>query len=86
MTFLKTHFPRLKPNIADYKDSLNDYIRSELLKEIDRSDSHISNFKDLQYTLQIVLDKHAPLEKRFVRTNQQNFMDKELRTKSNYHS
>ena len=80
-TFTFTHFPRLKPNIVnyrDYKGFVNDYFRSELLQEINSSDSDLINFKDLQYTLQRVLDKHTPLKKRYVRANQQNFMDKEL--------
>ena len=54
-----------------------DYFRSALLQEINSSDSDITNFKDFQYTLKRVLDKHAPLKKRYVRANQQNFMDKE---------
>ena len=48
------------------------------MQEINSSDSDLINFKDLQYTLQRVLDKHTPLKKRYVRANQQNFMDKEL--------
>ena len=48
------------------------------MQEINSSDSDLTNFKDLQYTLQRVLDKHAPLKKRYVRANQQHFMDKEL--------
>ena len=78
---MKAHFPRSKPNIVnyrDYKGCVNDYFRSELLQEIDSSDSDLTNFKDLQYILQRVLDKHAPLKKRYLRANQQNFMDKEL--------
>ena len=35
-------------------------------------------FKDLYGILQIVLDKHAPVKKRYVRANQRNFMDEEL--------
>ena len=50
----------------------------ELLQEINSSGSDLTNFKHLQYTLQIVLDKHAHLKKRYVRANQQSFMDKEL--------
>ena len=78
---MKTHFPRLKQNIfnyRDYKSFVNDYFRYELLQEINSSYSDLTIFKDLQYTLQRVLDKHAPLKKRYVRANQQNFMDKEL--------
>ena len=48
------------------------------MQEINSSDSDLTNFKDLQYTLQRALDRHAPLKKRNVRANQQNFMDKEL--------
>ena len=81
LTVLKTHFPRLKPNIVnyrDYKGFVNDYFRSELLQEINSLDSDLTNFKGIQYTRQRVLDKHTPLKKRHVRDNQQNFMDKEL--------
>ena len=48
------------------------------MQEINSSGSDLTNFKDLQYTLQRILDKHAPLKKRYVRANKQNFMDKEL--------
>ena len=78
---MKTHFSRLKPNIVsyrDYKGFVNDYFRSELLQEINSSDSDLTNFEDLEYTLQRVLDKHAPLKKRYARVNQQSYMDKEL--------
>ena len=81
LTVLKTHFPRLKPNIVNYRDckgSVNNFFRSELLQQINSSDSDLTTFKDLQYTLQRVLDKHPPLKKRYVRDNQQNFMYKEL--------
>ena len=48
-TVLKTHFPRLKPNIVNYKDYegfVNDYFRSELLQDINSSESDLSkNFK-----------------------------------------
>ena len=48
------------------------------MQEINSSGSDLTNFKDLQYTLQRILDKNAPLKKRYVRANQQNFIDKEL--------
>ena len=67
LTVLKTHFPRLKPNIVNYRDFkgfVNDYFRSELLQESNSSGSDLTNFKGLQYTLQRALDKHAPLKKR----------------------
>ena len=51
------------------------------MQELSSSDSDITNFKDLQYTHQRVLDKHDPLKKRYVRANrqnQQNVIDKEL--------
>ena len=73
---MKRHFPRLKLNIVNYrgyKGFVND-----LLQKINSSDSSLTNFKDLQYTLQRVLDKHAPLKKIYVKANQQNFKDKEL--------
>ena len=81
LTVLKTHFPRLKPNIVSHrhdKGFVNDYFRSELLQEINSSGSDLTNFKDLQHTLQRVAYKDAHLKKRYVRANQQNFMYKEL--------
>ena len=78
---MKTHFPKLKSNIVNYRDYkafVNNYFRSESLQEINSLDSDLNNFKDLQYTLQRVLDKHAPLKKIYIRANQKNFMDKEL--------
>ena len=78
---MKTHFSRLKPNIANYREYegfVNDYFGSELLQEINSSDSDLINFKDFQCTLQRALDKHAPLKKRCVGANQQSFMDTEL--------
>ena len=73
---MKTHFPRLKLNIVNYRDYKG--FVNDLLQKINSSDSTLTNFKDLQYTLQRVLDKHAPLKKIYVRANQQNFKDKEL--------
>ena len=70
LTVLKTHFPRLKRNIVnyrDYKGFVNDYFQSELLQEVNSSDSDLTNFQGLQYTLQRALDKHALLKKRYVR-------------------
>ena len=62
-------FPRLKPNIVnyrDYKGFVNDYFRSKLLQEINISDSDLTHFRDLQDPFQRVLDKHAPLKMRYV--------------------
>ena len=73
LAVLKTHFPRLKPNIVNYGDYdgfVSDFSRFELLWEINSSDPDITNFKDPQLTLHRVLDKHAPLKI-------QNFMNKE---------
>ena len=65
LTVSKTHFPRVKSNIVnyrDYKGFVNDFFRSELLQEINSSDLDITNFKDLQYTLQRALNKYASLK------------------------
>ena len=61
LTVLKTHLPRLKPNIVncrDYKGFVNNYFLSEILQETNSSDLDLTNFKDLQYTLQRAPDKH----------------------------
>ena len=67
-----------KETYRDFKGFANDYFRSELLQEFNTSDSDLTNFRGLQYTLQRALDKHAPLKKRYIRADQQSFMDKEL--------
>ena len=70
LTVSKIHFSRLKPNTAndkDYQVFVNDYFRNELLKEVNGSGSNITNFKELDDTLQGVPDKHDPLRKRYVR-------------------
>ena len=67
LTLLKTHFLRLKASLVsyrDYKGFMNNYFRSELLQVINSLELDITIFKDLQYTLQRVLDKHALLKKR----------------------
>ena len=83
LTVSKTHFPRLKPSIANYRDYkrfANEYFRSKLLQGINVSGSGITNFKDLCDTLQRVLHKHALFlkKKRYARVDQQNFMVKGL--------
>ena len=45
---LMVHFPRLKPNIVNYRDYwgfVNDYFRSKLLREINISDSDLTHFR-----------------------------------------
>ena len=81
LIFLKTHYPRLKPNIVNYMDfkgSVNDYFWSQLFQKCNSSSSDLANLKGFQYTLQKALDKIAPLKKWYVRANQQNFIHKEL--------
>ena len=81
LTVLKTHFPRLKPNIVsyrDYKGFVNDYFRSELFQEIKISDSDIATFKVLSMHTPKSTRYNAPLKQKHVRVNQQNFMDKQL--------
>ena len=81
VTVLKLYFPKQKPNIQtfrDYKRFQNDLFRSELDYELSKLD--VCNL-ELEHFLNIfieILNKHAPIKKKYLRANQGEFMSKEL--------
>ena len=81
VTVLKLYFPKKNPNIQtfrDYKRFQNDLLRSELDYEL--SKLYVCNLQ-LEHFLNIfieILNKHAPIEKKYLRANQGEFMSKEL--------
>ena len=81
VTVLKLYFPKQKPNIQafrDYKRFQIDLFRSELDYEL--SKLNVCNL-ELEHFLNIfieILNKHAPIKKKYLRANQGEFMSKEL--------
>ena len=81
VTALKT-YKKQRPKIIhyrNYKNFENDNFREDLKKELlkfDITNAPLSKFND---TVLSVLDKHAPKKLKYVRSNNCNFMTKELR-------
>ena len=77
VSVLKSHFPKQKPNIVSYrsyKRFRNNSFRTELDNELLKYD--LCNI-EYQHFLNIFLDilnKHAPIKKKYIRANQSNFM------------
>ena len=81
VTVLKLYFPKQKPNIQtfrDYKRFENDLFRSELDYELSKLDACNLEFEHFLNTFIEVLNKHAPVKKKYLRANQGEFMPKEL--------
>ena len=72
----------LKPSIVHYrkfKNFCNDsFIKDTELLLSKLCDQQNVPFKILKESVNITLDKHAPLKKRYVRANQSPFMNKKL--------
>ena len=83
LTVFKTTFPKIKPKEIFYRDykNFNDIIfRQELRNTINTNmvftSSHFSHFQEVFLT---VLDRHAPMKKKFVRANEVPYMTKALK-------
>ena len=77
----KSHFPKQKPNIASYRSYKR--LRSNSYRtEVDNEwlNFDLYNIK-CQHFLNIfggILNKHAPIKKRYIRANQRSLMTREL--------
>ena len=81
-TVMKMYYTKQKPSIVRYrkfKNFCNDFFIKdiELLLSKFFNQQHVS-FKILKESVNITLDKHAPLKKRYVRANLSPFMNKKL--------
>ena len=82
VTVLKAFYKKQRPKIIhdrNYKNFENDNFREDLKKELmkfDITNAPLSKFND---TVLSVLDKHAPKKLKYIRSNNCNFMTKELR-------
>ena len=76
--FYKKQRPKII-HYRNYKNFENGNFRQDLKKELlkfDVTNALLSNFYD---TVLSVLDKHAPIKLKYIRSNNCNFMTKELR-------
>ena len=81
-TVMKMYYTKQKPSIVHYRKFKN-FCNDSFIKDIDLILSKLCNqqnvpFKILKGLVNITLDKHAPLKKRYVRANQSHFMNKKL--------
>ena len=78
---LKQYFPKSTPKVVNYRDYqnfLNNEFRAELDNEMSKHD--LGNMK-YQHFLNIfieILNKHAPMKKKYLRAKQKRFMTKDL--------
>ena len=81
-TALKQHFPKHKPKVVihrQYKNLRNDYFRMELENALLKYDFNNIDYDNFIKTFVTVLDKHAPIKKKYLRANHANFVTKQLR-------
>ena len=81
-TVMKMYFTKQKPSIVHYRQSRN-FCNNSFIKDIKLLLSKLCSqqnvpFKILTESVNITLDKHALLRKRYVRANQSPFMNKKL--------
>ena len=81
-TVLKQHFPKQKPKVVihrQYKNFRNDYFRIELENALLKYDINNIDYDNFIKTFLTVLDKHAPIKKKYLTANHANFVTKQLR-------
>ena len=81
-TVPKQHFPKQKPRVVihrQYKSFCNDYFRIELENTLLKYDFNNIDYDNFIKTFLTVLDKHAPIKKKYLRANLANFVTKQLR-------
>ena len=80
-TVLKQHFPKQKPKVVihrQYKNFRNDYFSIKLEIALLKYDFNNIDYDNFVKIFLIVLDKHAPIMKKYLRVNYANFMTKQL--------
>ena len=81
-TVMKMYYTKQKPSIVHYRKFKN-FCKDSFIKDTELLLSKLSDqqnvpFKILKESVNITLDKHVPLKKRYVRANQSSFMNKKL--------
>ena len=81
-TVLKQYYPKQKPTVVfyrKYKNFRNNLFRSELENELSNYDINNMEYDIFLRTFLKILDKHAPMKKKYLRANHASFMTKEVR-------
>ena len=81
LTVLKTKFPKMEPKkvaYRDYKYFSNDTFRNELLNELSRFDIRDLSFQNFVQTNMKLINRLAPIKQRYIRSNQQPFINKSV--------
>ena len=82
VTVLKATFPKQGPTVINYRNykKYNDNVfKSDLKQELQKIDPSGLNYSSFETAFDRVLDKHAPIKKRYVRANDNPFMTRALR-------
>ena len=82
LTILKTEYVKADPiqiNYRNYKNFSPTLFKTDLRSSLMENELSNRNFDTFQNTLYDILNKHAPLKKKFVRANNSPFMTKQLR-------
>ena len=82
LTVLKTFHVKHKPKIIQYRDFNhfdNTSFRADLLQELSLKNILPGEFEKFKYISSKVLNIHAPIKEKHVRSNQSPFMSKQLR-------
>ena len=82
VTVMKMYYAKQKPSIVHYRKFRN-FCNDSFIKDTELllpklCDQQNAPFEILKESVNITLDKHAPLKKRYVRANQSPFMNKKL--------
>ena len=79
---LKTTFPKQGPTVINYRNykKYNEIVfKNDLQQELQRIDPSDLNYSSFETAFDRVLDKHAPIKKKYVRANDKPFMTRALR-------
>ena len=82
VTVLKTTFPKQGPTVINYRNykKYNEIVfRNDLREELGKVEPSDLNYSSFETTFDRVLDKHAPIKKKYVRANDKPFMTRALR-------
>ena len=80
-TVLKMFHAKQKPRIikyGDYKNSDKTTFRMDLLKELSLSNLQKGDFDKFRFTVNNLLESHAPMKEKYIRRNQAPFMNKNV--------
>ena len=81
VTVLKASFEKQGPNVVNYRDYRNfrdDVFRQDLQTELANLDLQRLTYTSFQDAYLRILDKHAPMKKRYIRANNSPFMNRTL--------